>query len=133
MLHEVELTQLCLILHAGRIHRGPLIENAGLRPDAEMWIDGELFYLEWDRGTMSYAQVARHRFPKYEPCRQLVLWVCSSQTRRDGLRTRAGSIRHAALFATAADALASPHGEIWLDHGGHRAALPRQSKAPDRQ
>lgn len=125
LLHEVELTRFCLALHAGQIRRGPQIQDVAVRPDAEVWINRDLYYLEWDCGTMSYAQIVRHRFPNYRDCKHLVLWVCSTAARRDGLRIRAAAIRHAALFATAADALASPHATVWHDHAGRLAALPR--------
>jgi hypothetical protein len=126
LLHEVQLTELCLRLDAASILRGPHVHDADIRPDAEVVINGETYYLEWDRGTMGYAQVVRHRFRKYERCRHLVLWVCPTVLRREGLRVRARGIRHVALFATAGDALVSPHGEIWVDYQGQWASLPRQ-------
>lgn len=126
LLHEVELTELCLRLDAGRILRGPHVTDTQLRPDAEVWIDGQLYYLELDRGTMGYQQIEK-RFRKYEGCGHLVLWVCSSDERREGFRHRASGIRNIALFATLADVLPSPHGEVWWDYSGDRAALPRES------
>lgn len=126
LLHEVALTQLCLVLHAGRILRGPHVADCRVLPDAQLWINGVLYYLEFDRGTMSYQQVVRDRFRKYRDCPQLCLWVCSSEARREGLRSRAESIRSTALFATLSDALVCPHGPVWLDYGGSRAALPRE-------
>ncbi len=128
LLHEVQLTRLCLRLDAGKILRGAQVLDTQVRPDAEVWINGEVYYLEWDRGTMGYTQIVRHRFRKYEGCRHLALWVCSSEGRREGLRSRAERIRSVALFTTAAEALASPHGEIWTDYHGGRAALPRQKR-----
>lgn len=124
LLHEVELTELCLRLDAGRILRGPHVTDTQLRPDAEVWINGRLHYLELDRGTMGYLQIEK-RFRKYEGCGHLVLWVCSSDERREGFRHRASGIRSIALFATLADVLPSPHGEVWSDYSGDRAALPR--------
>src|SRR5688500_446391 len=56
LLHEVQLTELCLRLDAGKILRGPHATDGRVRPDAEVWINGQLYYLELDRGTMSYAQ-----------------------------------------------------------------------------
>ncbi|MGL4555502.1 MAG: hypothetical protein ACRC33_30400 [Gemmataceae bacterium] len=131
LLHEVQLTRLCLRLDAGRILRGSQVVDAEVRPDAEVWINGTVYYLEWDRGTMGYAQIVRHRFSRYERCRHLALWVCSSEARREGFRARAERIRHVALFTTAREALATPHGEVWLDFGGNRAALPGQGKAEE--
>lgn len=126
LLHEVQLSQFCLGLHAGRVLRGTQLEGSAPRADAEAWINGRRFHVEWDRGTMSYAQVVRDRFPHYAGGGDLVLWVCSTEARREGLRGRAAAIRHAGLFATAQDALADPHGKVWLDYGGRRVGLPRQ-------
>jgi hypothetical protein len=125
LLHEVELTELCLRLDAGKILRGAQVTDDEVRPDAEVWIRGQLFYLEHDRGTMGYAQVER-RFRKYEGCKHLALWVCPTAERAEGLRRRAERIRGVALFTTFAEALASPHGEIWQDYAGEKAALPRE-------
>lgn len=128
LLHEVQLTEFCFRLDAEGILRGPHATDTDIRPDAEARINGEVVYIEWDRGTMSYGQIVRQRFSKYEWCRHLVLWVCPTVTRREGLRTRAERIRSVALFATADDALASPHRAIWLDYQGGTAHLPRHGE-----
>jgi hypothetical protein len=125
LLHEVELTDLCLRLDAGKILRGAESTDTRLRPDAEVWINGRRYCLELDRGTMGYARIAG-RFRLYEGCPDLVLWVCSSPARAEGFRRRAERIRGTALFATFADALATPHGPVWRDFAGNRAALPRE-------
>jgi hypothetical protein len=125
LLHEVELTELCLRLFASEIRRGPHVADHHVLPDAEIRINGELYYLELDRGSMSYAQLERQRFRKYEGCPHLTLWVCPTETRLEGMRRRAERLRATALFTTFAEALASPHGEVWRDVSGDRAALPR--------
>jgi hypothetical protein len=125
LLHEIELTALCLRLHAGKILRGPHVTAKNLRPDAEVWINGRLYYLEIDRGTMGYRQLER-RFRLYEKSADLVLWVCSSGDRMAGMRKRAERVRSVALFTTVEDALANPHGAIWWDFAGNRAALRRE-------
>lgn len=132
LLHEIELTEVCFRLDAGQIHRGPHVTNDVLRPDAEVCINGQLYFLELDRGTMGLAQIDR-RFLKYEGSRHFVLWVCSTQNRRETLRRRAERLRSTALFATLAEALTSPHGEIWLDYQGDRTALPREGKSSDQR
>jgi hypothetical protein len=124
LLHEVELTELCLRLHAGRILRGPQLEGSDLRPDAELAINGETCYLELDRGSMGYRQL-RGRFRAYEGAGRLVLWVCPTPERLDGLRRQAQGIGRLALFATFAEAAIDPHRPIWIDCRGERAALPR--------
>jgi hypothetical protein len=126
LLHEVELSELCLRLDAGTIRRGPHVEARDLRPDAELWINGRRYNLELDRGSMGYRQIER-RFRLYEQTTDVVLWVCSSPERLEGLRRRAKRIRTVALFTTLAEALSTPHGAIWWDYAGNRAALPRDS------
>jgi hypothetical protein len=125
LLHEIELTELCFRLDAARILRGPHATDDRIRPDAEVRLNGQLYYLELDCGTMGYAQMER-RFRLYEAFPHFVLWVCPTPERRDGLRARAQRLRHCALFATFAEALADPHAAIWIDVKGDRAALPRE-------
>ena len=126
--HEVLLTSVCLRLHAARILRGPRVTRTDLLPDAEVWIRNRLYFLELDRGTMSYAQIER-RYRKYAAAPEFVLWVCSTAGRRDGMRTRAEVIRHAALFATLGEAVIDPHKPTWQDFAGQTVALPRESRA----
>ncbi len=125
LLHEVELTELCFRIDAGSIRRGPHVLDHAILPDAELRIGGRTYYLELDRGTMGYAQIAR-RFRKYEGCPGFVLWVCPTEDRVEALRGRAVRLRHAALFATYAEAMGDPHAEIWRDYGGGRMTLPRE-------
>lgn len=127
LLHEVKLTDLCLKLHAAEILRGPQIVDEGIRPDAEVWINGRLFHLELDCGTMGVPQILQ-RFEVYEGSENLVLWVCATEKRREVLRRRAEQLESIALFTTFAEAVADPHAAIWLDYHGTRAALPRQKK-----
>ena len=126
LLHEVELTDVCLRLHAGRIVRGPHATDPAVRPDAELTINGRRFAVELDRDTTGVGRVVRDRFRAYEGYPHLSLWVCPTVARRDALRSRAVAIRHSALFATMAEVLADPHGPVWLDFDGGRASLPRE-------
>jgi hypothetical protein len=122
LVHEIELTALCLRLDAEKIDRGPHVTDQTIRPDAEVWINGQVYYLELDRGTMGYVQVER-RFHLYESFADFVLWVCSTTDRREGLRARAKRLRPCALFTTFAEALSDPHRPIWLDVAGTRVGL----------
>jgi hypothetical protein len=125
LVHEIELTALCLRLNAERIDRGPHVTDQTLRPDAEIWINGQVYYLELDRGTMGYHQMER-RFQLYGSFPHFVIWVCPTAERRDGLRARADCLRPCALFTTFAEAVEDPHRPIWLDYAASRVALPAQ-------
>jgi len=127
LVHEIELTELCFRVDAGSIVRGPHVTDARVRPDAELQIDGQTYYLELDRGTMSHAQIAG-RFQLYEGCPHFSLWVCSTSDRMETLRKRAEMIRRTALFTTYAQAMASAHSAIWMDVHGDRVALPREGE-----
>lgn len=127
--HEVELTDVCLRLHVGRIARGPGATDPHLLPDAELWVNGQRLLLEHDRGTTAVSRLARDRFAKYQACPDLSLWVCPTPARRDALRAAAQALRGTALFCTLPDLLADPHGSVWLDVTGGPAALPRERPA----
>ncbi len=127
--HEVLLTKVCLRIDASEVRRGRGEVDATLRPDAELLINGRRFFLELDCGTMGYAEVVQKRFTRYQATDDLVLWVCPTASRMEGLRQRATMIRSIALFTTLDQLLASPHGPIWIDCDGVRASLPRSTKA----
>lgn len=126
--HEVLLTKVCLRIDASEVRRGHGEVDATLRPDAELLIGGRRFFLELDCGTMGHADVVRKRFTKYQACEDLVLWVCPTVSRMDGLRRNATLIRPVALFTTLDQVLANPHAPVWIDCDDIRVALPRSTK-----
>jgi predicted transcriptional regulator len=125
LLHEVQLTRVCLKMHAEVVRRGSREVDPFLRPDAELLIGGKRFFLEIDLGTMSCPDVVQNRFGKYRGTQDFVLWVCASARRMELLRHSAEVIREIALFTTLDLALDNPHAPIWVDFDGERAALPR--------
>jgi hypothetical protein len=129
LMHEVLLTKVCLKIDAAEIRRGHGEVDASLRPDAELRIGGRRFFLELDCGTMGYADVVRKRYSRYVGCSDLILWVCPTPSRMEGLRRHATMIRSIALFTTLDQVLANPHGPVWIDCDGVCAALPRSTKA----
>lgn len=125
LLHEVLISQLCFKTFVDEVHRGEGEVDSYLRPDAELIINTQRFLLEIDRGTSSYDAIVQTRYAKYRTCRDFVLWVCPTQARMEGLRSRAGMIREIALFTTVDRALSNPHAPIWVDVDGAAATLPR--------
>jgi hypothetical protein len=128
LLHEVQVSRICFKVHADEVRRGPGEVDPDLRPDAEVWISGQRYLLEFDNATTGYDVVVQRRFTKYRSCPYLVLWVCATEPRTEGLRRRAEMIRETALFTTLDRALADPHAAIWTDFDGGRAALPRSER-----
>jgi hypothetical protein len=129
LLHEVQISRVCFRIHADAVRRGPGDVDRDLRPDAELVIGGRRYLLEFDHGTMSYQVVVQTRFEKYRACHDLVLWVCATQARMEGLRKLAEMIRETALFTTLDLALRDPHAVIWTDFDGLTAALPRAQQS----
>ena len=132
LLHEVQLTQMCFRLDAEKILRGPHVTDAEILPDAEVWINGEEYYLEWDRGSMSYGQiVARSLLEVRELPGPDAL----------GLPPRRSAARVCAFapseFAPSPSSRlppkgsASPHREIRVYYHGEKATLPRQKEGEE--
>src|SRR5262249_50370220 len=74
-------------------------------------------HVEWDRGTMSYAQVVgtkdeEGRWDKYAGCTDLVLWVASSETRRQGFVERAAKVKAFMIFTSAGKGM-TPFEPVW--------------------
>lgn len=128
LLHEVELSAVCLRLSPTSLRRGPAIKDRVIRPDAEVQINDDLFYLELDRGSMREDQIEQ-RMAKYRGCPHMALWVCPDGSRLEVLRRCAEPVVRDALFTTFAEALADPHAEIWQDFKGGRVGLPCQRRA----
>jgi hypothetical protein len=128
VLHELQISRLCFKTDADEIRRGPAEVDAAIRPDAELLINGQRYFLEFDRGTMSYKAVIETRFSQYRACPDFVLWVCATEARMEELRRQAESLRGTALFTTLNLALRNPHAAIWTDFDGERAALPRSQE-----
>ncbi len=127
LVHEVQLSRLCLRMQVDELRRGPEQVESAARPDAEFRIGGQRYLLEFDRGTMSFKQLVQTRFAKYRACPDVVLWVCQTLSRMEGLRKRAQLRGKTALFTTLDEAMVDPHGAIWIDVEGKRVSLPRSS------
>jgi hypothetical protein len=129
LLHEVQLSRVCFKIHAEEVRRGTAEVDSYLRPDAELLIAGERYFLEMDCGTMSTPDIVQTRFVKYRNAPEFVLWVCPSVADMEARQRRAEIIRSTALFTTLDLALRDPHAPIWVDFTGDRAALPRNRYA----
>jgi hypothetical protein len=119
--HEVGVSELCLCYREAAISRSYDVDPE-LREDAILVMGDETYHLEWDTGTEGYEQVMR-KFKRYEGCDDCVLWVTSTEERREGLRRRAKVVKDNGLFAVVTDVVANPHGEVWLDFDGARHSI----------
>jgi hypothetical protein len=125
--HQVRLTELFLRLDAGTINRGPSVSDRTIRPDAELWIKGQPYYLELDRGERKAAALVQ-RLSAYESCPHPSLWVCLGPERAEWFRQQAGQLRAPALFACLYEAQAGPHRPIWKDIAGNVITLPQEQQ-----
>jgi hypothetical protein len=120
--HELLLTDFLLKYPEADVLRGWAV-NRRLRPDAEMTLDDYFYYVELDTGEQSYAQI-RRRQARYSGVEDFLLYVTSTEKRRDGLRNHTHeAVRSIALFTTLDAALRDPRGEIWIDCQGERTAI----------
>ncbi len=93
-----------------------------IRPDAELWINGQHFFVEVDTGQQSYSQVRRRqRF--YASVSDLLLYVTASERRLQGLVRESGQVKEIALFTVLGRVIRDPHGEIWQDLQGKTVSL----------
>jgi hypothetical protein len=126
---EVQLTRMFSRLHAEDVQRGPFVSDQVVRPDAQLRINGQLYYLELDRGPYDARPIAE-RLCRYEGCPHPSLWVCDSEDGTEDLRRRAEKLGGAARFATVAEAFTDPHAVIWKDVFGIKSPLPRDEGGP---
>jgi hypothetical protein len=128
LLHEAQLTCVCFKTHADEIRRGSDEVDPFIRPDAEFFICGQRYFLELDRGTISYPTIMRTHFARYSMCTDTVLWVCPTVARMEGLRRRARTFQADMLFTTFDLAVRNPHAMIWINVEGTKITLPRGEK-----
>ena len=119
--HEVWVTDFLLCYPDAEIVRGWRVDRH-IRPDAEMQLRGQKFYVELDSGEQSHRQV-RDRQLAYASVRDFLLYVTLSERRLTGLIKHAESVRHIALFTTLERVVADPHGPVWVDCQGKTVAI----------
>ncbi|MBI5760025.1 MAG: hypothetical protein HZA46_16025 [Planctomycetales bacterium] len=119
--HEVWLTDFLLCYPAAQIVRGWRVDSR-IRPDAEMTLDDQKFYVELDTGEQSYRQV-RERQRAYAGVQDFLLYVTLSPRRMAGLIEQSHAVHNIALFTTLAQVQADPHGKIWVDASGKTGGI----------
>lgn len=119
--HELLLTDFLLCYPEADVLRGWLV-NKRIRPDAEMMLQGRLFYVELDTGHQSYSQV-RRRQRVYAGVEELLLYVTLKQSRKAGLIRASKSVSSIALFTTLAQVQTDPCGAIWESCSGRVGSI----------
>jgi hypothetical protein len=115
------LTDFLLCYPQAEIVRGWQVDHR-IRPDAEMTLDGQRFFVEMDTGEQTYRQV-EHRQRAYKSVRDWLLYVTITEARLAGLMRHSMTVRDIAFFTTLDRVLKDPTGEIWIDSSGKVASL----------
>ena len=125
--HEYHLTRFAACYPDAGWTRGYDTDRT-LRPDAEMRVDDETYYVELHTGTMR-GDKARSRFDVYRDTRASVLWVTLDHSDVDYLLELAPSDNHwvAPLDVIEAD----PQGQIWINNRGEQGWITGPN-SPDR-
>lgn len=119
--HEVWLTDFLLCYPDAEVVRGWKVDTH-IRPDAELTLHGRKFYVELDTGEQSHRQV-RDRQQAYTGVQDFLLYVTLSPRRMAGLIERSRAVQNIALFTTLGQVQSDPHGDVWVDAFGQRAAI----------
>ena len=119
--HDVLLTDFLLCYPLAEIVRGWQVDSR-IRPDAEMTVAGQKFFVELDTGEQTYRQI-RHRQRAYAAVRDLLLYVTVSETRLAGLMRHSSAVESIALFTTLDRVMRDPRGEVWVDFAGKTVSL----------
>lgn len=119
--HEVLLTDFLLCYPEATVVRGWSVDQQ-IRPDAELTIDHQKFFVELDTGEQTYRKV-RERQQAYRGVQDFLLYVTLSERRLAGLKQHSETVRGIALFTTLSQVQAEPHGLVWSDCFGRAAAI----------
>ncbi len=119
VLHEYQITQFVIRCHAYTMRRGQDVDTQ-FRADAELVINGQLFYVELDRGSEGRPQV-RKQMDRYKSAGADVLWICQTEKRMHNLMALTDSPN---TWFTTYDKCLTPHEEIWANIHGEVTALP---------
>ncbi|MEO5366352.1 MAG: hypothetical protein H7831_08365 [Magnetococcus sp. WYHC-3] len=117
--HEVEVTQ-CVVKfrHAERIVRGM---DDQYHSDFQIWVKGQQFYGELDRGTES-KDILKKRISKYAGCPVDVMWICPNGARADVVLSFVPEGMEI-WVTTYPELLANVQGHIWRDRAGNVSAF----------
>lgn len=119
--HEVKGTDFCLLYPQATFRRGYHVGD--LRPDIEMELDGHLYLIEIDCGTMTKAKVLK-RWQRYKKRDDITVFIIAvgnplrgieSDERLKELIRWSGSMYGIACFVRFEDIIADPYGPVLWD------------------
>ena len=124
LLHEVELTRAWLAITRNRQHTALRLDSVDQyrKPDMELWMEGDHYYVELDRGTVSHRAQAK-RWELYRTVddrHHELLVITTSEARMDELIKHADAVRHIARFTVLETLLETPKENVWIDCSGAR-------------
>ena len=116
--HEVKLTDFLLLYTPDELVRGWYVDRT-IRPDAQMLLEEQKYYVELDTGHMSMGQIKRRQVVYRDVTDHLVLYVTlGTQRRVKSLIQASQLIDKIGLFTTLDEAMADPSGAIWKTREG---------------
>lgn len=119
--HDILLTDFLLCYPDAEIVRGPAVDKH-IRADAEMIMNGHMFFVELDTGSEPYSKVER-RQNSYRAVTDFLLYVTLSERRMQGLVKHSERVKNIAMFTTLDAVLRAPNGQIWTDGFGIRGSI----------
>jgi hypothetical protein len=119
--HEWTITRILISLRFDSWLRGKHVGPE--RSDAEAWLDGEKYFLEWHSGSIkSWRAIARRRMGAYERSDGDVLWVCADGVQLEWLGDLAPDDRH--WFAVLDDVRGDGRKVTWINRENQTSLLP---------
>jgi len=122
LLHEVLLTWFVMLFRNTAFRRGFDV-NQDILADADMIVNGELFYVELDTGSVPYRRQKARWEKVCELCDEPFLVVCLTEPRMQGLMNIAKDLANVFLFTTLGRVRADPCGPVWKTADGEERFL----------
>lgn len=131
--HDLLTTDFALCYPQATFVRGWKHINRKYRADAEMTLDGTLYFFEMDTGSEGYDKVRQRQRAYASVGEAFVLYVTLSERRLKRLIRESEAIKEVGLFTTLERVMAEPGGVIWEDWFGNWAAIGSGSDGDDEQ
>jgi hypothetical protein len=125
LVHDFKVTKLCLALKEEEWGRGNELDR---NADALMFQGNNVFFVEYESGSMSYPRWEQKIRKNYSDCDETVLVVTTNKTRQEGLMEHSPWIEHIAWFGVLDEIINDPYGLVWKLADGTPKRLVRFSQ-----